>query len=437
MTQNSDFSPRLLALQEEPPSPMPRAILFTLLTFLLILLLWSLVGQLDIIVRAQGKLLPITRLKVIQPLEGGRVERINVTEGELVKKGETLIVMDTLFTEADTKKLKSKIDESQMQVRRIEAELSGNAFISKPGDEASIFREVFQQYEANVASFHSSIDEQKSVRMQAEQEKASAQAVLEKLKETLPIYVKNEAALKKLSDKGYVNKLDILQKQKERIIAEQDMHAQERKIASLTAKIEQVENKIERLKVTYRQNLLNKRAEISQSLEQLRQDWKKQEHKNQLMELKAPQDGYVQTLATHTEGSVVPSGTVLLTIVPANEPLKAEVYLNNRDIGAVSTGEEAKVKLAAYEFQKYGLLDAKVGTISADTVQQNKNDPKSSINYRAQLELVTQHLEHGGKIFSLRPGMLVTAEIKVGTRSVMEYLLSPIQKAVSEAGTER
>ncbi|MCW8826576.1 MAG: HlyD family type I secretion periplasmic adaptor subunit, partial [Gammaproteobacteria bacterium] len=96
-----------------------------------------------------------------------------------------------------------------------------------------------------------------------------------------------------------------------------------------------------------------------------------------------------------------------------------------------------KVKLAAYEFQRYGQLDAKVDLISADTVSQQDKNTQQSISYRAQLELANQFLERGGIIFSLRPGMMVTAEIKVNTRSVMEYLLSPIQRAVSEAGTER
>ncbi len=437
MTSQQDFSPRLLALQDNPPSPMPRAVLLTLLAFLALLLLWSFIGQLDIVVRAQGKLLPVTRLKVVQPLEGGRVEKILVSEGARVKKDETLLIMDTLFSEADTEKLKAQLDETKIQLRRIEAELGEGEFKALPDEDPEIFKKVAQQYEANKQALDASIKEQESLLKQAKQDKASAMEVLQKLKETLPIYRESEKAMLKLVDKGYVNKLDVLEKQKERINAEQDLRAQERNIEALNARIEEAETKLSRVKAANRQNLLDNRAELNNTLAQLEQDWLKQEHRNQLMELKAPQDGYVQELAVHTEGSVVPSGTVLMSIVPANEPLKAEVYLDNRDIGFVKQGQTAKVKLEAYEFQRYGLLDAEVATISADTVTQQQGNVQNAINYRAQLDLASQFLEKEGKSFELRPGMMVVAEIKVGTRSVMDYLLSPIQQAVSEAGTER
>ncbi len=437
MTVNQDFSPRLLALQENPPSPLPRAVLMTLFGFLVILILWSLIGQLDIVVRTQGKLLPVTRIKVVQPLEGGRVERILVSEGKRVAKGETLLIMDTHFSEADTEKLKSQLDETKIQLRRIEAELTGEEFKALPDDDQKIFREVAQQYEANRQAIKESVSEQQSVLKQAKQDKASAMEILQKLKETLPMYKESEKAMLKLVEKGYVNRLDVLEKQKERIAAEQDMRAQERNIESLNARIEEAKTKLGRIKAANRQALLDNRAELNNTLAQLEQEWVKQEHRNQLMELKAPQDGYIQELAVHTEGSVVPSGTVLMSIVPANEPLKAEVYLDNRDIGFVKQGQTAKVKMEAYEFQRYGLLDAEVAMISADTVTQQQGDVQNAVNYRAQLDLANQFLEKEGKSFELRPGMMVVAEIKVGTRSVMEYLLSPIQQAVLEAGTER
>jgi hemolysin D len=437
MTTNQDFSPRLLALQDNPPSPLPRAVLITLLAFLVILIMWSFIGDLDIVVRAQGKLLPVTRLKVVQPLEGGRVERILVSEGQRVAKDETLLIMDTLFSEADTEKLKSQLDETKIQLRRIESELNGEEFKALADEDPNIFRKVAQQYEANTQALDASVKEQESVLKQATQDKASAMEVLQKLKETLPIYMENEKAMLKLVKKGYVNKLDVLQKQKERINAEQDLRAQEKNVEALNARIEEAKTKLARITGTNRQTLLDNRAELNKTLAQLEQEWLKQEHRNQLMELKAPQEGYVQELAIHTEGSVVPSGTVLMSIVPANEPLKAEVYLDNRDIGFVKQGQTAKVKMEAYEFQRYGLLDAKVTVISADTVTQQQGNVQNAINYRAQLDLANQFLEKEGKSFELRPGMMVVAEIKVGTRSVMEYLLSPIQQAVLEAGTER
>ncbi|MCW8982701.1 MAG: HlyD family type I secretion periplasmic adaptor subunit [Gammaproteobacteria bacterium] len=424
-------------MQDEPPSPLPRVVLATLVIFLVVILLWAYIGQLDVVVRAEGKLLPVTRLKVVQPLEGGRVDKILVSEGDRVQKGQTLLVMDTIFSEADTEKLREQLGESSMQQRRIEAELSNAPFTELKGDDLLLFKKVRQQFRANTEALRTSIDEQESIVLQSKRDMSSAEEILQKLKETLPIYQESENALNKLGKNGYVNKLAILEKQKERINVERDLSAQEYLIESLSEKIRAAQSRVDRLKASYRQDLFEERAELNKVHAQLEQEWIKQEHRNQLMELRAPQEGYVQELAIHTEGTVVPSGTVLLTIIPADEPLKAEVYLNNRDIASVKKGQEVKVKLAAYEFQRYGQLDAKVDLISADTVSQQDKNTQQSISYRAQLELANQFLERGGIIFSLRPGMMVTAEIKVNTRSVMEYLLSPIQRAVSEAGTER
>lgn len=437
MKNTNNFSPRLLALQDEPPSPLPRAVLLTLLAFLVLILIWAVIGQLDIVVRAEGKLLPVTRLKVVQPLEGGRVEKILVSEGARVSKGQTLLVMDTLFSEADTEKLKLQIDETVIHLRRIESELSGEVFVKLPKEDSSLFEKIHQQYETNIQALGSALREQKSVVEQARQEKAAGEEILQKLKETLPLYKEKEKALLKLSEEGFIDRISILEKQKERFGIESDIRAQERNIESLSAKIEGAQNRIDRLNVSYRQGLVEDKAQFSAELEQLNQEWKKQAHRNELMELKAPQEGYIQDLATHTEGSVAPSGTVLMTIVPADEPLKAEVYLNNRDIGVVKEGQEVKVKLAAYEFQRYGLLNAKVGVISADAVSAQQAQNHETVGYRAQLHLLSQFLERGSESFSLRPGMQVTAEIKVGTRSVLDYLLSPIQRALSEAATER
>jgi HlyD family secretion protein len=156
------------------------------------------------------------------------------------------------------------------------------------------------------------------------------------------------------------------------------------------------------------------------------------------MELRAPQDGYVQDIGTHTKGAVVPAGSVVMNIVPVDDPLLAEVYLDHKDVGFVGRGQKARLKLAAFEFQRYGMVDATVETISQDAISDIKQQEQIvDVGYRGYLELETQYLERDGVRFALRPGMRVVAEINVGTRSALDFVLSPIQRAVSEAGTER
>jgi HlyD family secretion protein len=159
----------------------------------------------------------------------------------------------------------------------------------------------------------------------------------------------------------------------------------------------------------------------------------------------------VKDLATHTPGTVVSPGTVIATIVPHNEPLLAEVWVANLDAGFVVPRQDAKIKLAAYPFQQYGMLDGSVRTVSADASDKagdNGNLPKandtevpstaqSQLSYRTLVELKASELESKGQRFKLTPGMQVSAEINLGTRTVLQYMLSPIQKNLHEAWRER
>jgi hemolysin D len=177
------------------------------------------------------------------------------------------------------------------------------------------------------------------------------------------------------------------------------------------------------------------------------------------MELKAPQAGTVKDIATTTEGAVVQPGSVILTLLPLGEPLFADVAIKNEDIGFIQVGQTAQVKLAAYPFQKYGLLSGKVVHVSADATEVSgqgggngsgngnagSGSPSSAANpasqvatYKARIALSEQHLiSPTGQKLQAGAGMQVAAEIHQGKRTVLEYLLSPVAKAVQEAGREK
>lgn len=162
--------------------------------------------------------------------------------------------------------------------------------------------------------------------------------------------------------------------------------------------------------------------------------------------MRAPEAGIVKDLATHTPGTVLSPGTVVMTLVPHTQPLKAEVWLANEDAGWVTPGQATKLKLVAYPFQKYGMVDGKVEHVSPDATdaqgraaqEKQKNSSESGQGaFRTLVTLATPYLEADGKRYILGPGMQVMAEIHLGTRSALEYLLSPIQRTVGEAGRER
>ena len=227
---------------------------------------------------------------------------------------------------------------------------------------------------------------------------------------------------------------------------EADLNTQDHLIESARASIAQAEKKLAQLESDYRRQLYTERNTSQGEVDKLAQEVAKQRHKQSLLELKAPQDGIVKDLATHTIGTVVQPGTVMLTLVPVNEKLRAEVMVSNEDIGFVRVGQPVKVKLAAYPFQKYGMVEGWVEHVSADAQDNNTQEAGMGTNqarrdqplsFKALVSLDAMHLEMDGIRFALNAGMQTTAEIKLGDQTVVEYLLSPVRKAFHEAGRER
>jgi len=198
----------------------------------------------------------------------------------------------------------------------------------------------------------------------------------------------------------------------------------------------------------YRRQLQTERVAVAAETEKAAQELAKHEHRRELLELRAPSDGTVKDLATHTAGTVAAPGTILMTLVPRDGMLVAEVWVGNEDVGFVRNGQSAKLKLAPFQFQKYGMVEGKVLRVSADATEApsantrsdaltGRDRPMGPLAYRTIVELASQTLESGGTPYELAPGMQVAAEIHLGTRSVIEYLLSPVRKAFHEAGRER
>ena len=188
--------------------------------------------------------------------------------------------------------------------------------------------------------------------------------------------------------------------------------------------------------------------EVSAQLQRATQELAKLSYRSKLLELRAPQAGIVKDLATHTAGTVAAPGTILMTLVPEGDKLVAEIWVSNQDVGFVRPGQPAKLKLAAFQFQKYGLVDGKVLHINADATEApspntrsdaltGRDRPMGPLAFRALVELAGQELVADGERYSLQPGMQVMGEIHLGTRTILEYVLSPVQKAFHEAGRER
>lgn len=437
----------LKLIQEEAPTDIKRIVLWAVAVLVLVLIVWAAFGKLDVIASAEGKLAPQTLVKIVQPAELGVVKELLVEEGDSVKAGQVLARLDTTIAHAEQAGVSSDLEMQKLQVRRIEAELSGRPMLSRAGDDVMRTAQVQNQYNAHRKAFMDSLAQERSMLAKIEHERKSASQVLSKLEQTVPMYDKAAASYAKLEKEGFFGGLASADKQREALEKAKDMDAQQSTVAALNATIAAQQMRISQIQSNYQSELQKELADVRARIAQLQPTLDKSIYKEGLMELKAPQDGIVKDLATTTVGAVVQPGSVVLTIVPKGEQLFADVAVKNEDVGFVHVGQSVQVKLAAYPFQRHGMLTGKVIHISADATEGpppsqgaagKEQPPAQGLTYKARVRLEQQVLNdaHGNKL-TITPGMQIVAEIKQGKRSVLEYLLSPVRKTVQEAGRER
>lgn len=444
-----DFAPGLLAIQESPPARMPRAVLFAVAVLFALLMLWASIGKLDIIASAEGKLVPKSYVKVVQPADAGIVKEILVHEGELVRAGQVLLRMDPQEAQADASTIRTQLAIRSLQLRRIDAELSGSHLVRGAGDPEDLFHQVDAQYHDRRQAHLDALAQAQATLSRAHHEYDSGAEVLSKLQQTNPILKSQADAYADLGKDGFTPKVLVGDKERAYLENEQDLRAQESKLASLSAAVGEVAKQLSEIASKYRSDLQNERMEADADYRKLQQELLKQDHKSALLELRAPEAGIVKDLSTHTLGTVVSAGTVLLSLVPEDEPMVAEVMIRNDDVGFVHTGQKVKLKLAAYPFQKYGMIDGEVTQLWPDATDdeasaRGKSGERAPAGgsaqpsvYKALIALDRQTLAFGQETLQLVPGMQVVAEINQGRRTVLEYLLSPVQKTLSESARER
>jgi membrane fusion protein, hemolysin D len=443
------FAPGLLCIQESPPAPLPRALLYTVVALSAALIVWACIGKLDIIASADGRLVPRTYLKIVQPADGGIVKDILVHEGEHVRAGQVLIRMDPVDAEADAQRLRTQYALRTLQLRRIDAELGNRSLRVQVSDPLDLFKEVGAQLTERRQSYLDARGQAEEQLRKAERDRDAGRALLEKLAKTHPLLESQAESYESLGKDGYVPQVTVGEKQRAYLENTQDLVAQRATVEGLEAAVREASQQLNQVTAKYRSDLQNERLEATGESRKLEQDLAKQAHHSMLLELTAPQAGIVKDIATHTVGTVVSAGTVLLSVVPEHEPLVAEVLVKNDDVGFVHPAQKVKVKLLAYPFQKYGMLDGWVSQVWPDADEPNQNsvgvveqgkrerDPNALPGFKALIALERQELKPNGEALALVPGMQIVAEIREGRRTVLEYILSPVEKTLYEGGRER
>lgn len=425
------FLPAAMSVQETPVHPAPRRAMWAVMAFVLIALLWSIFGQVDIVAVANGRIVVGERTKTIQPLETSVVTSVLVKDGDHVQAGQVLLELDATGAAADHANVTEQLRAAKGEMARtghLLAALSSGRPPSRIEDaqESALLQAEWLDIAARVAQLDAESEHRKA-------ELATLQEVRAKLEATLPLARQREADFKSLSDQGFVAGHAGQDRTRERIEQERDLAAQHARIREAeSAAIESARSKAAYLAET-RRSLTDRLAAATLKAGQLQQESTKAGRREGLTRLTAPVAGTVQQRSVHGVGAVVTEAQPLMVIVPADAAVTAEVIVDNKDIGFVREGQDAEIKLETFNFTRYGTVPATVQWVSADAVQ----DEKRGAVFIATLRLHSDRIDVDGKAIRLAPGMNVSAEVKTGMRRVIDYLMSPIEQTAQESIRER
>jgi hemolysin D len=449
MADEIAFLPAALSLQETPVHPAPRRLAWGLMLLFVLALLWAIFGRVDIVAVAPGRIIVSERTKVIQPLKASVVRKVLVKDGDRVQAGQVLVELDPTMATADKASVQEQLNTQASEVMRTRALLKSLAQPKLPtpvlqpleGEERpAMDPQTTQAAQATQAQLQS---EWQDIRAQLgkldaeaarrQQEIGSVQTTIAKLEATVPMAQTREADYLRLVGQGYISGHATQDKTRERIELERDLSTQRARLLEVQATVRETES----AKAAYRfktlRTLSDRLAKAASQYSQLQGELRKASQRERLTHLRAPVDGVIQQLAIHSVGGVVTSAQALMIVVPDSSTVTAEVSIANQDIGFVSVGQMAGVKLETFAYTKYGTVQARVDIVTADAV----TDEKKGSYYPARLTLSEKDMLIDGKRVNLSPGMNITAEIKTGQRRIIEYLLSPVQRAGSESLRER
>lgn len=430
-----EFLSPALEIIETPPSLLGRFTIKVVFAIILIVLLISILGKVDIVASASGKLIPSGRLQAIQPMEEGEIVKINVQEGAFVKKGQVLIELNGKVKESDLNEVnKSKLI-SLLEKDMALAELNGKdvgTVIEKYKNNKAISPEDLEFQKSLLLSKREEyMNKEKSLMLTIEQENSelnlsySEKARLEK---DISYWKEEEKVAKNLYEIGSLSKLEWKNKEKELNNSIKQLEATKIKIVQIGQKIAESKKNLMGTQEERRKNILSQIVELDKKINELSSQSVKAEESYKYQKLVSPVNGTVHGLASYTIGGILKPAETAITIVPEGTKFMAEIMILNKDIGFVKKDQDVEIKVEAFPFQKFGTIKGKLVNISPDAIQ----DEKIGYVYKALVSMDKNYFNLNGQDKIISPGMTLTAEIKTGKRRIIEFFLSPVIKNSDE-----
>lgn len=426
---------------ERSPLPWPaRLTLYALLAMLVSFLLWASLSEVDRIVVARGRLVTPLPNIVVQPLETSIIQSIDVRLGQIVKKGEHLATLDPTFTGADEAQLRTRLHSLETETVRLQAELAGDksAAVKVADADGQLQAQLAVERRGNYAAQMTKLEESLArLRAGMETNRRDQLALAARIKPLLEI----EAMQEQLAAKQYSPRAGFLEAQERRLEVERDMQLAKNRDEELRRQLAEVEAEKAAFAKGWRQKTMEDLLATSRERDAIREQLQKADKLHTLVTLTSPSDAVVLDIAKLSQGSVVKAAEPLFTLVPLDARLEAEVQIDSGDVGYVKVGDEAHLKLDAYPFQRHGTLAARVNTISEDAFRRDSGGGASAgaagggvdAYFMSRVGLGKSKLKRLPDQARLLPGMTLSAEIVVGKRSVISYLLWPLTKALDES----
>ncbi|WP_247403794.1 MULTISPECIES: HlyD family type I secretion periplasmic adaptor subunit [unclassified Bradyrhizobium] len=432
----AQFQSDAAEIEQLTPPRVGRITLYCVVALIAAAVTFACVSRVDMIVTAQGKLITTRPNLVVQPLETSVIREIRVKAGDSVNRGDVLAVLDPTFSQADLAQLRSRLAGFDAAIDRLRAELDGAEYVAEDSTNPDqvLQRRVFlqrktaydlqiQNYDAQIASAQANLKTAQSEELVLAQRVDTMQSI--------------EAMRNALMAKEVGSRLNFLLSRDARLEVESNLARVRGSVVDNTHRLDKARADQKVFAAEFRRTTYQELVETLPKRNGTAEELKKAELRRQLIELNAPADAVVLDIANRTVGSVVREAETLFVLVPRDEALRAEVNVEGRDIGQVAVGQAVRVKFEAFPFQKYGTATGEVGVISQDSFSPEAKAEgvrrSSAPYYRVLIDLRDTHLRLPSERVQLIPGMAVTAEMKVGQRSVISYFLYPLLRGLDES----
>ena len=433
--RETEFLPSILEVTETPPSPVGRAVLWTLVALLVAGAIWVCVGEVDEVAVANGKVVPVGNVKIVQSQNKGAIKELDVKEGDYVEEGQTLLVLDTTKTQADVDQLKKQAAYYGLTVDRLQAEMEDAAFTPPEDPEGLLERKDVEAqvtlYESRRAKLAADQEKNLAAVQQASAAVENARAQMLKFRSMQAVAQEKEDRLEELMAEDAISYFQLLEARSQRVEYQRNAEAMDKSILEQQGKLAEAQDNLATTDSAYRQDTMSQLVEAKARLNATQEELKKADDTNQQSVIVAPIAGRVNQLAVHTLGGVVSEGQGLMMIVPADAVMEIEAYADNKDIGFIQQGQTAEVKVETFNFQKYGMVNATVDEISPDAGA----DPQDKETYQKYRLTLGPAQDDSG--IELTPGMNVAAEIKIKKKKIIDFFLDPFRKYKDEALRER